>query len=219
MTSQEIIAAWAKNAEPYYADAPRITFAVVGEQGVLADVRAAAHAGLTVACADLGIKTPTLLWFEPEGEAETRYRAKYRAADWLAFQHADVSGLAHRKALAIGLRGDLEPAAAAEFAAHEAFHLTQPEGRDYVSVDEPEAKAYGRKVREFLCWWDDYNRKHVAARVLTWDGYPHSGQTFAGQAEYRERLVAHHSSGETVPYWNSGSKQCPRWVRWHASFR
>lgn len=207
MTDEEVVTDWNVRADFVNGYPANMTYALVPTHTVPSQTRAAAEAGVTTACALLSIPRPKTLWFEAEGPADLDYRQKYGVGDWLHFRYCDTRGIAHRRAQAIGVRADLEPIQALETAAHEVLHLVQEAGRDYQSEDEPAAERFGREIRDAVGWRE-------GARVHFWDGgYPQSGRTLAGVAEFRDRLVT--NDGHPKLFVNSGSTISPEWREWH----
>lgn len=175
------------------------TYAIDGK------IREAAEAGRKFACLHLGVDVPELLYYR---EASSTEKA-YAPTGWL-FTGARRNGHADRFTHTIGVRveGNCRPKHAAEVAAHEVCHLTQPkfkEGRD-VEAEEADALAYGRWAANVLF------ADGKLANVRTYKGFPYDFVTLRGVANGGDVLIAQ-DGGERDVFRNFGSSDIPRWVR------
>lgn len=197
MTDQEIFRSWERKTRlAADGDRPLVTYTPTRTTFVPFEVCEAAKGALVIACADLALNEPRLLWFE-----KALFDGRRLPDDVPRFTHPAIRGIAHRAAKSIGLRADLTRDQAAETAAHEAYHLTQPDGAD----DEAEAEVYGRKVGALIkdhCLWN--GRVPVVHEGV-------SRVDLYGVAEPGDVLVERARGGKRRAVVNIGLKRSPRW--------
>lgn len=185
-----------------------VVYAIVADEDVDPAVFRASMAGREFACAHLGVPTPPMRFYRPEDARDSAYRVRYGVADWPSFMAPAQNGHADRTTNTIGVRADIAPAVAAEVAAHEVLHLTQP-GRDR-EAEERSAQAYGQWAAEVVV------PDRTAVAVHRFDGFPYNFRTLAGIAAPGDVVVAN-DDGEIRICRNSGSKANPHWVPHWAS--
>jgi hypothetical protein len=197
------------------------------------DIRAAAFAGRKFACAHLGVATPKLGFYRAEGFEEKQYRDQYNChnkggkngsffipgltgADWVGFKGVPQIGISDQPSHSIGVRveDDTTPWVAAEVAAHEVRHLAQPSPLTHNDGDretwEADAHAYGEWVADVLV------HAGKVAGVHLHDGFPYSGVTLAGVADYGDVVVGIDGTKAWI-HRNTGPKTRPEWMQHHVS--
>jgi hypothetical protein len=192
-------------------DRPIVSYMKIGGPVEYA-VRSAAEAALAVACSDLSLTRPKLLWFgRTLGEKEAAYLRRQGVA---TFKHPEIRGIAHRDAHAIGVRGDpyASPLDVAETVAHECRHLAQRAGGDYWTVDEPEAVIYGEKIRRVL---EDYallhEYEHSPAIHKRANLSPGRANHLYDVAQRGDLLIGCDRGGARKVFVNVGSRASPSW--------
>ncbi len=173
-------------------------------------VREAAEAGRKFACLHLGVEAPEMLFYREAAPAEKAYAP----ADIL-FKGPSRNGHADRTTRTIGIRVEPEgcrPQLAAEVAAHEVFHLTQPKLKSDTEKDaqERDADAYGKWAGDVLVWHEG-----VVGRVHTHKSFPYDFITLRGVANSGDVLLVE-DEGSRVVLRNFGDADTPRWVRHYA---